>query len=106
MITPPIGSSQKESAFSRGNAMSATPIISGMTKLPSPANTGTTTAKIISAACSEMRTLKVCGLKYWVPGRASSARKSSARKPPITKKVIVVTRYWTPITLWSVFGRK
>ena len=30
-ITPAIGSSQNESAFSRGNAMSAAPIISGMT---------------------------------------------------------------------------
>ena len=79
--------------------MSADPIINGITKFPSPANTGTTTAKIISAACSEIRTLKVCGLKYCVPGRASSARKSIARKPPMTKKTIVVTRYWTPITL-------
>ena len=86
--------------------MSAAPIISGITKLPRPAKTGTTTPKIISAACSEIRTLKVCGLKYWSPGRASSARKSIARKPPITKNVIVVARYWTPITLWSVFGRK
>ncbi len=106
MITPPIGSSQNESALSRGNAMSAAPIISGMTKLPRPAKTGTTTVKIMSAACSEMSTLKVCGLKYCVPGWASSARKSIARKPPMTKNVIVVTRYWTPITLWSVFGRK
>ena len=104
MITPPIGSSQKESAFRRGNAMSAAPIISGITKFPRPAKTGTTTVKIISAACSETRTLKVCGLKYWSPGWASSARKSIAMNPPMTKNVIVVTRYWTPITLWSVFG--
>ena len=26
--------------------------------------------------------------------------------PPITKKTIVVTRYWIPITLWSVLTRK
>src|SRR5205823_12153161 len=31
MITPPSGSSQKESALSRGNAMSGAPIISGST---------------------------------------------------------------------------
>ena len=31
MIRPPIGSSQNESAFSRGNAMSGAPIISGIT---------------------------------------------------------------------------
>ena len=86
--------------------MSAAPIISGMTKLPRPAKTGTTTAKIMIAAWFEIRTLNVCGLKYWSPGRASSARKSIARKPPMTKNAIVVTRYWTPITLWSVLGRK
>ena len=105
-IEPAIGSSQYESAFRRGKAMSAAPIISGITKLPSPANTGTTTRKIISAAWFEIRTLNVCGLKYCVPGSASSARKSIAIRPATTKKNIVVTRYWTPITLWSVFGRK
>jgi hypothetical protein len=62
--------------------------------------------KIISAAWSETSTLNVCGLKYCVPGLASSARKSMARKPPATKKKIVVTTYWTPITLWSVLMRK
>src|SRR4026208_987065 len=31
IITPAIGSSQNESAFSRGNAMSGAPIISGIT---------------------------------------------------------------------------
>ena len=86
--------------------MSAAPIISGITKFPKPAKTGTTNRKIISAAWFETRTLNVCGLKYWSPGWASSARNSIARNPPMTKKTNVVTRYWTPITLWSVFGRK
>ena len=31
IITPAIGSIQKDSAFSRGNAMSGAPIISGIT---------------------------------------------------------------------------
>ena len=31
MISPAIGSSQNESAFRRGNAMSGAPIMSGMT---------------------------------------------------------------------------
>ena len=105
-MTPAIGSSQNERAFSLGNAMSAAPIISGMTKFPSPANAGMMNRKIISAAWFVTSTLNVCGLKYWSPGFASSARKSSARKPPARKKTIVVTTYWTPITLWSVLIRK
>src|SRR5437762_3353914 len=51
-------------------------------------------------------TLNVGGLKYWSPGWASSARKSSAKNPPTTKKKNTVTRYWTPITLWSGLMRK
>ena len=105
-MIPAIGSSQNDSAFSRGNAMSAAPSISGTTKFASPANAGMTNRKIISDACTENRPLYVCGSKYWIPGRASSARTSSASMPPMMKKNIVVTRYWTPITLWSVLTRK
>ena len=105
-MIPAIGSSQNESAFRRGNAMSGAPIISGMTKFPSPANAGITNRKIISDACTENSSLKVCVLTNWVPGRASSARTSIASRPAITKNTIVVTRYWTPITLWSVLTRK
>ena len=39
-------------------------------------------------------------------GFASSARTSNASIPPARKKKIVVTRYWTPITLWSVLTLK
>ena len=46
--------------------------------------------------------MNVCGLKNWSPGCASSARKSIASRPPMQKKMIVVTTYWIPITLWSV----
>ena len=52
-IEPAIGSSQNESAFSRGNAMSGAPIISGISEVAEPAKTGTTTRKIISAAWFE-----------------------------------------------------
>ena len=85
-ISPAIGSSQNESAFSFGNAMSAAPIISGITKFPSPANAGMMNRKIINAAWFVISTLKVCGLKYCVPGFASSARKSIAKKPPIEEE--------------------
>ena len=105
-MSPAIGSSQNESAFSRGKAMSAAPSISGTTKFASPANAGMMKRKIISDACTEKRPLYVCGSTYWMPGFASSARTSSASIPPMRKKKIVVTRYWTPITLWSVLTRK
>ena len=38
-------------------------------------------------------------LMIWVPGWASSARISIARKPPMKKKMNEVTVYWIPITL-------
>src|SRR5213075_1877422 len=106
IITPAIGSSQNESAFSRGNAMSGAPIISGRTKFARPAKAGITNRKIISDAWTEKRPLYVCVSKNCVPGRASSARTSIASSPPARKKKTVVTRYWTPITLWSVLTRK
>ena len=103
---PATGSIQKLSAFRRGKAMSCAPIMIGMTKLPRPANAGITNRKIMSAACTENSPLNVPGEKYCWPGVASSARMPSASMPPIMKKMKVVTRYWTPITLWSVLTLK
>src|ERR1044072_3934367 len=57
IIRPAIGSSQKERAFSRGNAMSGAPIISGRTKVASPTNTGMMNRKIISDAWTLKRPL-------------------------------------------------
>ena len=62
--------------------------------------------KIISEAWTLMSPLKVCGSTYWIPGFASSARKTIAISPPTMKKKIVVTTYCVPITLWSVLTRK
>ena len=67
-MIPAIGSSQKESAFRRGNAMSGAPSISGTTKFASPANAGMMKRKIISAACSETSPLKVCVSTYCMSG--------------------------------------
>ena len=50
---PAIGSSQYESAFRRGKAMSGAPSISGTAKLARPAKAGMMKTKIISAACTE-----------------------------------------------------
>ena len=47
------GSSQKLMLFSRGNAMSGAPIISGMNQLPKPPNVaGMTAKKIIISPCA------------------------------------------------------
>src|ERR1700758_3975815 len=54
-MIPAIGKSQNESAFRRGNAMSAAPSMSGTTKFARPANAGMTKRKIISAAGAEKR---------------------------------------------------
>jgi hypothetical protein len=101
-----MGSSQNESAFSRGNAMSGAPSISGTAKFARPANAGMMNRKIISVAWTETRPLNVCESTNRSPGCASSARKNIAMSPPIVKNTNVVTRYWIPITLWSVFTRK
>jgi hypothetical protein len=74
--------------------------------LASPANAGITNRKIISEACTETSPLNVCGSTNCIPGRASSARKIIARRPPASMKKTVVVRYWTPITLWSVLTRR
>ena len=86
--------------------MSGAPSISGTTKFASPANAGMTNRKIISVACTEKSPLYVCGSTNCVPGLRELARTSIAISPPTTKKKNVVTRYWTPITLWSVLTRK
>ncbi len=52
------------------------------------------------------RPLNVCVSTNCAPGSASSARMNIAMTPAIRKKLNVVTRYWTPITLWSVLTRK
>src|SRR5918998_2298190 len=106
IITPAIGSSQNDSALSRGNAMSGAPIISGMTKFARPANTGMMNRKIISDAWTLKRPLYVFGSTNCEPGAASSARTSIASRPPISMKKNDVTTYWIPMTLWSVLTRK
>ena len=105
-MIPAIGRSQNESAFRRGNAMSGAPSMSGTAKFASPANAGMMKRKIISVACTDTRPLNVCESTNWSPGWASSARKNIAIRPATVKKKNVVTRYWTPITLWSVLTRK
>ena len=39
-------------------------------------------------------------------GCSSSARMNMAPRPPAKRKNRMMIRYWTPITLWSMFIRK
>ena len=104
---PATGSIQKLSALSRGNAMSGAPSISGTAKFASPANAGMMNTKIIRYRVRRDEAVEaLCVSKNCIPGWASSARNSIARKPPTRKKKKVVTRYWIPITLWSVLTLK
>ena len=105
-MIPASGSSQYDSAFSRGNAMSGAPIISGRTKFASPANTGITNRKIRTVAWTENTPLYCSGVRNCMPGLASWARISIASRPPTSRKKNEVTVYWIPITLWSVLTRK
>src|SRR5690242_21685499 len=59
IIVPATGSIQYDSAFSRGNAMSGAPIISGRTKSASPAMTGMMNRKMRIDEWSENRPLNV-----------------------------------------------
>ena len=64
-----------------------------------PAKTGTMKVKIMIVPCEEISSL------YWplvidcMPGLASSARKTSANRPPTRYMMNVKTMYWIPITL-------
>jgi hypothetical protein len=106
MMIPPSGSSQNDSALSRGNAMSGAPIINGSTKFASPAKTGITNRKIRIVAWTEKTPLNCSGVRNCMPGLASWARISIANRPPTSRKKNEVTVYWMPITLWSVLTLK
>ncbi len=105
-MIPASGRSQKDSAFSRGKAMSGAPIISGSTKFAKPANTGMTKRKISSVAWTEKTPLYCSGVRNCIPGLASWARISMASMPPTRRKKNEVTTYWIPMTLWSVLTLK
>ena len=106
IMIPASGSSQYDSAFRRGKAMSGAPIISGSTKFARPANTGITNRKIRIVAWTENTPLYCSGVRNCMPGLASWARISIASRPPTSRKKNEVTTYWIPITLWSVLTRK
>ena len=89
---PPNRNSQYESAFSRGNATSRAPIISGTRKFPNPARIGTTTRKTIVTPWMVITSLYDSCVRKLSFGCASCVRISSARMPPAPKKTRHVTR--------------
>src|SRR5438067_5937644 len=98
---PPSRYIQYENAFSRGNATSRAPIISGTRKFPKPARIGTITRKIIVVPCIVRTSLYVFFVSTLSFGVASCARINTASRPPTTKKTSAVAMYMIPIRLWS-----
>ena len=101
----PKRNSQKENAFSRGNATSGEPICSGMIRLPKAKNNGVANISSITVPCIVNSWLYCSGDRNCRPGRPSSARISIAMMPPAMKKTNDVTRYISPMVLWSVVRR-
>ncbi|GAA3105889.1 hypothetical protein GCM10020254_59710 [Streptomyces goshikiensis] len=94
--------SQYANMFSRGNATSGAPICSGMIQFAKPANSGVANISSMIVPCMVKAWLNCSFDMICVPGRASSARMKSARRPPMRKNTNDVTRYIVPMVLWSV----
>ena len=88
--------------FSRGKATSGAPICSGMIQLAKPVKRGMANISSMIEPCIVNAWLNCSFDMICSPGRASSARISSAITPPTMKNANAVTRYSVPIFLWSV----
>ncbi|SKX78170.1 Uncharacterised protein [Mycobacteroides abscessus subsp. abscessus] len=98
-IVEPNTNSQKPKAFRRGNATSGDPICSGRTKLAKPITMGVAYIRSITVPCIVKSWLNCSVDRNCMPGRASSARMSSAIKPPIRKNAKQAVMYIMPINL-------
>ena len=78
--------------FSRGNATSGAPIWSGMIQFVNPANSGVANSSSMTVPWIVNAWLYCSFDTIWSPGRASSARISSAMTPPIRKNANDVVR--------------
>ena len=81
-ISAPNRYSQYENAFSRGNATSGEPICSGSTRLANAKTIGVAKNSSMIVPCMVNSWLYCSGVRNCMPGRASSARISSAITPP------------------------
>jgi hypothetical protein len=98
-IRLPKRNSQKDRAFSRGNATSGDPIWIGITRLPNAKNSGVANMSSISVPCMVNSWLYCSGDRNCRPGRPSSARMSMAMRPPTMKNTNDAVRYIRPIVL-------
>ncbi len=71
--------------FSRGKATSGAPIWSGISSLAKPAKVGVANSSSMIVPCMVNSWLNCSLLSNCIPGRASSARISSAMTPPARK---------------------
>lgn len=78
--------------FSRGKATSGAPIWSGMIQFAKPAKSGVANISSITVPCIVKAWLNCSFDMICMPGRASSARISSAMMPPMMKNANEVTR--------------
>ena len=85
-MRPPKRYSQYANMFSRGKATSGAPIWIGMSALANPANSGVANSSSMIVPCIVKSWLNCSGLSTTCrPGLTSSARISSASRPPIMK---------------------
>ena len=91
-MSPPNRKSQYENALSRGNATSGEPICSGTTKLAKPNRIGVAKSSSMIVPCMVNSWLYCSWDRNCRPGAASSARISSAIRPPTMKNPNDVTR--------------
>ena len=101
-IVPPNRYSQYANALSRGNDTSGAPICSGTTKFAKANTIGVAKNSSMIVPCMVNSWLYCSGERNCMPGRASSARISSAMKPPSMKNTKDVTMYMIPICFASV----
>ena len=85
--------------MSRGKATSGEPICSGSTRLANANTIGVANSSSMIVPCMVNSWLYCSGDRNCIPGRANSARMSSASTPPNMKKVNEVTRYIWPMSL-------
>src|SRR4051812_18292340 len=102
---PPNRYSQYANALSRGNETSGAPIWSGTTKLANANTIGVAKNSNMIVPCIVNSWLYCSGDRNCMPGRASSARISSAIRPPAMKNAKDVTMYMIPICFASVVRR-
>ena len=101
-IVPPNRYSQYANAFSRGNDTSGAPIWIGTTKFANANTIGVAKNSSMIVPCMVNSWLYCSGDRNCMPGRASSARMSSAIRPPSMKNTKDVIMYMIPICFASV----